>query len=65
MDSVVDLGERALKVPLKRRLACFFVFETLEFLDQVELELGTQPGAELKCNVFVCEGAAVATGFGI
>ena len=65
MDAVVDLGQRALEVPFQRCGARFFILEALKFLDQVQLELGTEPGTELESDVTVGIGAAVATGFGV
>ena len=40
VDAVIDLGEGALEVPPELEAVIFVIFETLEFDDQVELELG-------------------------
>ncbi len=60
MDAVVDLGEGALEVPAELEAVVFVVLEALELLDEVELELGAEPGAEFKGNVLVSIGASVA-----
>ena len=66
VDAVVDLGKGALEVPIELEAIVFLVLEALEFLDEVELELRAEPGAELKGDVLVGVGAAtVATGFGL
>ncbi len=62
LDAVVELGERAGKVPVQREATTFVFLEALEFLDQVKLELGAEPGAELESDVFVGEGAAIPPG---
>jgi len=45
-------------IPVKPSLR-FFLFETLELGNQVQLELGAKPASELKGDVFVRVGAAV------
>lgn len=60
MDSVVDLGKRALEIPLQRCGTRFLVFETLEFPDQIELEFGADPHSEFKGDIFVGIRSAVA-----
>ncbi len=63
MYAVVDLGEGALEVPLQLEAVVFLVLEALELLDEVELELRAEPGAEFKGDVLVGIGAAaVASG---
>lgn len=64
MDAVVDLGQRPLEVPIELKAVVFLVFETLEFLDKVELEFNRNPRGELEGNVFVGVGAAVAASAG-
>lgn len=54
---VVHLGQSALKTPSQRSALSLFLFQALEFFDQIKLELRTQPRAELKRNVFVGKGA--------
>ena len=39
VDAVVDFGEGALEIPIELQPVVFFILETLEFLDEVELEL--------------------------
>ena len=39
MDAVVEFGKRAIQVPGKRQTSVFVFLETLELLDEVELEL--------------------------
>jgi len=43
VDAVIDLRESALKVPAELEAVVFVVFEALEFLDEVELELDGDP----------------------
>jgi hypothetical protein len=43
VDAVVDLGEGALKIPAELEAVVFVVLETLEFLDEVELEFHGNP----------------------
>jgi hypothetical protein len=64
MDAVVDLGQRVLEVPFLRHGARLFVLEALEFLDQVQLEFGTEPGTELERDVAVRIGVAATAGLG-
>lgn len=51
VDAVVDLGERAVEIPGKRKTPIFILFETLEFLDQVELEFDRNPGREFESHI--------------
>jgi len=43
MNSVIDLVQGTLKTPLQGGSAGFFILEPLEFLDEVKLELRTEP----------------------
>ena len=65
MDAVVDFGQCALETPFQRCRPRLFILESLELLDEVELELGAEPGAELEGNVAVGKGATVPAGFGV
>ena len=62
VDAIVDLGKSAPEIPIELETAVFVVFEALEFLDQVKLELRAEPGPELESDVLVGIGAAVAPG---
>ena len=61
MDTVNDLGEGALEIPADLEAVVFVIFEALEFLDEVELELRAEPGPKLESNVLVGAGAAAVT----
>lgn len=61
VDAVVELGKSAIQIPGERQAAIFIFLETLEFLDEVELELDRYPGSKLKSDVPVCVGAAVTS----
>ena len=65
LDVKVGLSEEAVHVPVVVEFFGFFFLEALEFFDEVELESGTEPVAELDGDVLVGEGAAVAAGFGV
>jgi hypothetical protein len=43
VDAVIDLGQGALEIPAEFEAVVFFVFETLEFLDEVEFEFRAEP----------------------
>lgn len=43
VDAVVDLGERALEVPIEFEAVVFLILEALEFLDEVEFEFRAEP----------------------
>lgn len=60
VDLVVDFGNDAIHVPLKRDAAVFIGLEALIILDDVELELGGDPGSKLKGDILVGKGAAVS-----
>lgn len=60
VDAVVDLGEVAFDVSAE--LLAFLLFEALELLDEVELELDGDPGGEFEGDVGMGVGAAVAAG---
>lgn len=60
VDAVVQLREGAVEVPSERETSVFVILEALEFLDEVYLELGTDPHAEFKRDVFMGIGASVA-----
>lgn len=62
MDAVVELGEGAVEVPSERESAIFVLFETLELLDEVELEFNGDPGGELEGYVLVGVRTTVASG---
>ncbi len=62
---VVDLGQGALEVPFQCLRARRFVPEALELLDELEGELGAEPGAELEGDVAVGVGAAIAACLGM
>lgn len=62
VDAVINLGERALQVPIEFEPVVFFFLEAAEFLDEVDLEFGADPHSEFERDVGVREGAAVATG---
>ena len=64
VDAVVELGEGAIEVPRQGEAAAFVFFETLEFLDEVNLELGANSHAKLEGKVAMGVGAAVASGAG-
>ena len=64
VDAVVQLRERAVEVPGEGEAAVFVLLEALEFLDEVDFELGADPQAELEGDVAVGESAAVAPGAG-
>ncbi len=53
------------EVPFQGRGARLFVLEPLEFLDEVQLELGAEPGTELEGDVTVGIGAAVTARLGV
>ncbi len=48
VDAVVELGEGAVEVRGEREATTFVLFEPLKFLDEVEFELGAEPGAKLE-----------------
>ena len=62
VETVMNLGEGAVEVPGEGEAAVFILLEALEFLDEVELEFRAEPRAELKGDVLVGVGAAVAAG---
>jgi hypothetical protein len=62
VDAVIDFCEGALEIPTELEAVVFFILEALEFLDEVELEFRAEPRAELKGDVLVGVGAAVAAG---
>lgn len=59
MNTVIELGERAVEVPGEREADVFVLLESLELFDEVELELHRNPGGEFEGDVLVGEGAAV------
>src|SRR6185295_2377440 len=61
VDAVVELRQRAIEIPCERQAAIFVFLEPLEFLDEVDLELGTDPHPEFKCDVTVSECAAISS----
>ena len=61
MDTVIDLGQGALKIPPALEPVVLFILEALEFLDEVELELRAEPRTELECNVLVSVGSSAIT----
>ena len=65
VNTVVDLGQRALEIPFQRRGSRFFILEALKFLDQVQLELGAEPRTEFESDILVGIGAAATPSFGI
>jgi hypothetical protein len=65
VDAVVDFSQRALKTPFQRCGAGLFILESLELLDEIELELRAEPGAELEGNVAMGVGATVSAGLGM
>ena len=58
MNSVVDLCEIAPDIPAE--LPPLFLFEALEFLDEVEFELNGDPRCEFKGDILMGECAAVS-----
>jgi len=64
VDAVVDLGERALEIPIELEAAVFVVLEAAEFFDQINFEFRADPHAELECDVGMGKGAAIATSRG-
>lgn len=64
MDAVIELGQGAIEVPGQRQAAVLVHLESLEFLDQVELELNRYPGSELEGDVSVCVGTAITPRLG-
>ena len=63
VDAVVAPGERAIEVPREGKAAVFVFLETLEFLDEIELELDRDPRGELEGDVLVGIRSAVAVPF--
>src|ERR1700729_1794858 len=57
MNPVVNLRQISLNVPAKVFL--FVLFQSLEFLDEVYLELGTDPHTKLEGDIFVRIRSAV------
>ncbi len=43
MDAIIDFGKGALEVPLELEPVVLFVLETLELLDEIQLELRAKP----------------------
>jgi hypothetical protein len=64
VEPIVDLGQGAVEVPVEGEATIFVLLQTLEFLDEVQLELRAEPGAELEGNVPVGKGAAIAPSLG-
>jgi hypothetical protein len=65
MDLVVNLGQSALKAPFQLDGAGFFILETLKFLNEVGLELGTQPRSKLEGNISVSVSTTASSRLGI
>ena len=65
VDAVVDFRQRALETPFQRWSAGLFILEPLKLLDEIELELGAEPGAQLEGDVAVGIGATLPAGFGV
>lgn len=61
VEPVVDLGEGAVEIPREREAAVLVLLEALEFLDEVDFELGADPHSEFEGDILVGVGAAVAT----
>src|SRR3990167_11365287 len=53
MDSVVDLRNQPTRVPFQFLSHILGPLEPFEFLDEVQLELWTNPHAKLKCDILV------------
>ena len=64
VEPVVDLGEGAIEIPSERKAAVLVLLEPLEFLDEVDFKLGTDPHSKLKGYVLVGISAAVASSRG-
>lgn len=64
MDVVIDFGEGALQVPIELEARIFLVLQALEFADEVNLELRTDPHSKFKGNVFVGVCATGPASFG-
>ena len=65
MDAIVDFRQSALEVPIEFEAVVFVGLEAAELFDQIYLKFGTDPHAELKGDVGVGIGAAVASGGGL
>ena len=64
VNAVVELRERSVQVPRRGEPTAFLDLETLELLDQVELEFDGDPGRELEGDVLMGECAAMSTSLG-
>jgi len=61
MYAIVYFCQISANIPTK--LPAFCLFQTLELLYQVNLEFGTDPHSEFKCDILVCIGATVSSRF--
>ena len=59
VDAVVELGKGAIEVPGKGKPPVFVILESLELLDEVDLEIGADPQSELECDIFVGESSTI------
>lgn len=62
VEAVIDLRQGAIEVPCEGEAAVFVLLDALEFLDEVDFELGTDPHPELEGDVVVGVGSAVPPG---
>jgi hypothetical protein len=61
VNPVVDLCKVTPDIPTQ--LFAFLIFESLEFLDEVEFEFHRDPGREFKRDILVSIGTAMSSGF--
>lgn len=59
VDTIVQLGERAVEVPRQREAAVLVLLQPLEFPDEVDFERRTDPHPKLECDVPMRVGAAI------
>ena len=62
MNAVVYFGKVTADVP--SQLFLLFVFQALEFFDEIKFKLYRNPGGKLKSNIFVSISASIAACLG-
>src|SRR3990167_2001797 len=64
MNTVIELGKSPVKIPREGQSATFIFLQATEFLDQIDLELRTDPHPKLKSNIRMSICAAISSGCG-
>ena len=61
VDTVIDLGESALEVPIELEAVVFLVLEALELFHQINFEFRADPHSKFKGDIRMGVGAAIAS----